>query len=118
MSDFGCLEPWLGTSETSAYGTLTCATRAQAVTRREPRALARRFLAGIGTTDERFELGPHRLVAITIPDRRAGSTACRGSHLGDEVGQVLRRALTGTGGTRAPRARPLTSRTSASPSSA
>jgi hypothetical protein len=57
-------------SDASAYGTLTCA-----IERRRPslgksgERSARRFVARIATTDERFELGPHRLVAITIPDR-------------------------------------------------
>jgi hypothetical protein len=59
MSEFWCPSRGSGTTETSAYRVLTCAIerRRQSLGKSGERS-ARRFVARIGTTDERFELGP------------------------------------------------------------
>ena len=71
MSDLCCPEPSLRKERGERLRDPDlCNRTAQAVTRQERRALRKAIRRAHRATDERFELGPHQLVEITIPDRR------------------------------------------------
>ena len=75
MSLFWCPDAVAPERARRVYGTLTCVSiRRRPSLGKTGKHSARRFVARIATTDERFELGPHRLAAITIPDRRFSGT--------------------------------------------
>jgi hypothetical protein len=78
MSDSRCPEPWLREERGERLRDPDPRDRtAQAVTQQERRALRTETRRGHRATDERFELGPHRLVEITIPYRRLrGADLC------------------------------------------